>query len=288
MLPWLIAVIAVASLAGPPAASAGTISSDFHVTWAGTTTGADAPKPAAALGWSFNYTMGSETGGDRPATLTSATQATVTRTCIDSPDPGSITTSVNAVADPAASINVVPYVDVRRGVGSAVVQPSPRNSGMALASTDQECPDAPDNGVTTMPVPADSLVHGVTSPKRWPIHRTLTGAWVGGGTQTVSPGDIAGFAPQVQTVHVRLVGTLPTLNALCLMPSPLQLRFARTQRAALAYLASAGFPRPNTGSWPSRTVPAGRYFVLQQNAVDRYLGCGPHGVTLMRSTGPHH
>jgi hypothetical protein len=217
-------------------------------------------------------------GGERTLTVVG---------CDINPEFGTITTSVDGVADPAASVNVVPYLDLRRRVGSAIVRPSMRDSGMAQVTTTRACTDATDNGTTSEPVPADSLVHGVTTaPKRFPVHQLPSGVWVGGGTQTVSPGDIAGFAPQVQAVTLRLAGTPPTLNALCFIPTAFQLRFVRTQRAAVAFATSAGFPRPWVERAPSRTVPAGRYFVREQSAHTRFLGCGPAGIHVVLSTGP--
>jgi hypothetical protein len=270
--------------AGP--AQAGTTTGDFSVSWAGA--GEPSPfEPAAALAWTFSYaSFAGNTGGDRPAALTSVSQAAVTTPCDENPDLGSITSSVSAIASAPAKVNVAPSLDLRRHVGTVLLRSSSRDSGMAQYDTDRECVDAPDNGVTSMPVPADSLVHRVITAKPWPIHQLKGGAWVGSGTQSVSFGAGAeGFAPQLQTMHVRLVGSPESINAVCLVPTPASLRPIRTRRAALAFLASAGFPRPHVISERSVRVPAGRWFVREQNAVDRYLGCGPASVTLVLSKG---
>ncbi len=281
-----LATSAMTALVAAPAGGQTTphVSGTFSVTWAGVT-GAGSEQPPAAAKWSFGFAVPASTDGDYPAALVSVGQDAVTQPCADYPDGGSIITRVADVDVRAARVNVVPYLDIRRGTGHVVLRPSRADSGSATRTTDRECaaPYDGENGVSTESVPASALFGDIITPRPWRVRRAADGIWRGTGSQTLSNG-VDGYAPQVQTADIRLAGSAVGLHALCRIPTNHQLRLERTARAARQYLASAGLPRAHLAQRASYQVPAGRYFVLERD-TETYWPCGPQSVTLVRSTG---
>ena len=271
----------------PASASAGTVTGTFSVAWAGAAAApGSTPEPAASAAWSFDFHTPMPGNGDFPALLTAVSQSSTTA-CDPDFGLGSIITSITAIEDPTGSVNVVSFLDLRRRRGRVTLRPSRYDNGTAHRTVVQAC-EAPldeGNGSSSSSVPVESLFGTVSTPDDWPLRQARDGSWRGSGTQTVSPGNApAGFAPQVQTMQITLRGSATSLNALCRMPTPRDLRHIRTLRAAKAYLASAGFPRPRVFVLPSNQVRAGHYFIRQQ-ATDDYRGCGAGIVTLVLSSG---
>lgn len=278
------AVVCLACVAAP--AQAGTISGTFDASWGGVST-PGAEQPGGSAKWTFDFSLSSSDTSHMPATLAFAGQDPTTTECAQTPDnsSGTVTTYVKAVSDPAAAMNVVPYFNVRARAGTAIVRPSQKQSGFASFVTDRECAGAPDNGITSVPIPADRLVNQLITVDDWAIKQDPhTGVWTGGGTRKLPFEQAPDYAPQMQSMILKMKGSPASLNGMCLVPTAANLRFAHTPRQAKAYLASAGLPRPGMMSGPSRTVAAGHYFVVSQE-VDKYRPCGAGSVILVRSTG---
>jgi hypothetical protein len=277
MLAALVALLAATAL--PAAASAGTASGTLTFDSGGLIHPTEPYQQASTATWNFAFTFLRNSDGEGwPAALAAFHQVPLSVPC--TPDGGgTITTSVDGVVSAAAKVRVVVYLNLHTGRGKAAVMANANDAGSSTSTTVRAC-DAPldaDNGTTTSTLDIGSLLINMPHSIDWPIVRGRDGAWTGGGSRGVPGGDT--FAASRATLTgLRLVGSAPSLNAFCHVPTRRELRTAHSVAAAKRVLAAYGFPRPYVDV-TRRT--GGRYQVDMRNMRSEWDVCGPRSVTLI-------
>jgi hypothetical protein len=115
----------------------------------------------------------------------------------------------------------------------------------------------------------------------WPLRHAANGAWVMGGSRTITD-DVQ---PVTVQANVAFTGSGVALHARCTMPTARDLAGARTLTQARRIMARAGYPASIATARRTRAVRRGHYFVLEGVGNTNPIACGYRRLHLVRSLG---
>ncbi len=234
-----------------------------------------------AASWSVNTTAAAEREGMIPARLTRATAPVRTYACdAEGPAGGVSTVRVTGVAKPAARAHFSVNYSLRRGTALLTFAPVSGSAGDVRSQTVMACA-APFNGANGTDVSThdvDLMVNGLATPRGWTMRRQSDGSWLASGVQRVRG--------QTLRANLRVGGRILLPGAGCRIPANAEMAHLRSFDAVKRFLVRDGFTRPGTQSRPSKTVPRGRFFILERARGYSIGICGARTINIVRSTGP--
>ncbi len=233
-----------------------------------------------AAAWSVNTSVADEREV-LPARLTRASAPTRTYECdTDGSGGGTSTVRITGVVTPAARVSFGVNYSLRRGTAQLTFAPVPGSTGEVGTETVTACTAPFDgaNGTDVSKRSVEVMADGLATPRPWVMRRQADGSWVVAGTQTVNG--------QTLRADLRLGGQRLIPGAGCRIPTNAELAHLRSFDAVKRYLVRDGFTRPGTQSRPSKTVPRGRFFILERARGYSVGICGARTVNIVRSTGP--
>lgn len=280
-------LVAASAGAGTAQGAAGRLQGTYKLHGAGRVAPEDFDGTVADGAWTVATALSAKNDqGMLPAKLISASHGPFVQSCGEDPSHGTITTQMSGVTDPAALFSFFLRLDLLHNRGSVDAYADPYDLGTSRVTTQTRC-DADYGGSSDAEdvFPVSAAFSAISRPNSWKARRTATNRWVASGTQQLhvarSPGD---SGPSTATLDLTMTGSPSALQAGCRLPTPHDLRKARTRAAALRILHRAGLRADNSLTrLPVRYVPKGHFFVNDW-AVDHYGICGGT-AQLVLSTG---